>query len=108
MIGIKTIEHKIQKKLFFLKLRADTDVLIANILHKIKKTISILNTKNSITSISFLGSVVYSVISNISKKFKLKKLKFIESLRVNKNLKKTSSSSFFLKNMSEYKGKYIK
>lgn len=108
MIGFKTVELKIQRRLLFSELRVRADVLSFKIVNKVKKTISILNINNGKMFASFFLNLVFGAVSDTGRKIKLRKLKFIDSLRVNRNLKKKGSASFFLKNVSEYKGKYIK
>lgn len=108
MIGFKTIEQKIQKKLFFSGLRNRGDILTAKTVDELKKAVSVLNIDNTRKLMSSLRNIVFGAVSDTGRKIKFKKLKFIDSLRVNRNLKKKGSASFFLKNVSEYKGKYIK
>ncbi|MBU6431302.1 MAG: hypothetical protein KGJ58_01915 [Patescibacteria group bacterium] len=106
MIGLKIVEERLQKKLFFSGLRSRADILAAKIGDEIEKSISALSRERLF--MPFFRNLVISIVSNTRRKIKLIKLKFTDSLRVNGNFKKKGSASFFLKTVSEYKEKYIK
>lgn len=108
MIGFRAIEEKNKKRILFSKFRNRADVSAIKICDKIKKTISVLSVDNIRLFASFLINLILEVMSKTGRKIKLEKLKFGNSFEVNRNLKKKGSASFFLKNMSEYKGRYIK
>lgn len=107
MIILKLIEERGQK-VFFEKSRKRADAAVAKIADNAKKRFSILNKSNIKLLAIFAGSAVKSSALNIKRKTHLKKLKFLDSLRNRGNLKRKGSASFFLKNVSEYKGKYVK
>lgn len=108
MIGLKTIEEKRQKRFLFSESRKRADAAAQKIADNAKNRFSILNGRNGKLFATLIGNAIYDGASSIKRKTYLRKLKFLDSLRNRGNLKKKGSASFFLKNVSEYKGKYVK
>lgn len=108
MIGLKTIEEKTPKRFLFSGSRKRADAVALKIIDNAKNHFSVLNGKNGKLFAMFVGNAIHNGVSSVKRKTYLKKLKFLDSLRNRVNLKKKGSASFFLKNVSEYKGKYIK
>lgn len=110
MISLKTIEERRQKKFLFSNPRRRADEAVAKIANNAKNLLSVLNRKNGKLFTALIGNAIYEGVSSVKRKTYLRKLKFLDSLRIRNrgNLKKKGSASFFLKNVSEYKGKYIK
>ncbi|MBM2818215.1 MAG: hypothetical protein HW401_805 [Parcubacteria group bacterium] len=105
MIGWKMIEERRREKLLFYDLRKRTDGVLEKISKKTKKSILVLNRRNAkLIAIFFVGVILAGALG-ARRNLRLKRLKFIDSLRTRDNLKKKGSASFFLKNVSEYKGK---
>ena len=108
MIGFKSIEEKKRKKFLFSNLRERIDIAVMNIVSSVRKNLSLLNKKNIKFIAVFVGNILKVIALNFKRKLRLRKLRFIDSLRIKGDLKKKRSASFFLKNVSEYKGKYVK
>src|SRR3989338_3816183 len=104
----KMMEEKKSKKFFFSDLRKRADEAVEKTINGAKNRFSVLKKKNGKLIAVFAGNSILNGISSVKRKTYLKKLKFLNSLRAGGNLKKKGSASFFLKNVSEYKGKYIK
>ena len=104
----KMMEEKKSKKFFFSDLRKRADEVVEKTINGAKNRFSVLNKKNGKLIAVFAGNSILNGISSVKRKTYLKKLKFLDSLRAGGNLKKKGSASFFLKNVSEYKGKYTK
>ena len=108
MIGFKSIEEKKRKKFLFSNLRERIDIAVMNIVSSVRKNLSLLNKKNIKFIAVFVGNILKVIALNFKRKLRLRKLRFIDSLRIKGDLKKKGPASFFLKNVSEYKGKYVK
>lgn len=108
MVGFKWVEEKKGKKLFLERLRKHIDVLVIKIISKFRIFFGILDGKNRKLFIMFFVVVLLRIASGIKRRISLKKIKFLNSLRVSGNLEKSGSASFFLKNVSEYKNKHLK
>lgn len=108
MIGFKMIEEKRRAKFFFKEARSRADAAAARIAENAKNHFSVFNGKNGKLLAALIGNAILYGVSKVRRNTRLKKLQFMESLKTNRNLKKKGSASFFLKNVSEYKGKYIK
>ena len=109
MIGWKMIEERNQEKFLFSDLRNVADGVSEKISAKTKKFILVLNRRNIELLAIFIVSAILGGALSARRALRLKSLKYIDSLNNRKvNLKKKGSASFFLKNVSEYKGKYIK
>lgn len=108
IIGLKMIEERRREKFFFTEARSRADAAAAKIAENVKNHFSILNGRNAKWLAIFIGNALMYGASSIKRKTNLRKLKFLNSLKTGGNLKKKGSASFFLKNVSEYKGKYIK
>lgn len=108
MISLKLIEERKRRKFLFSDLREGADKASLRIVNKIKKYFLLLKTKDGKTPIAFIGRLVIFGVSSVKRKISLRKIKFMQSLKVGGNLKKKGPASFFLKNVSEYKIEYIK
>lgn len=108
IISLKAVEERRQKRFLFPRLRNRADVLTKKIANETNQVIYSINANNGKSFISLFRKIILNTLYGISRKIKLRKLKFTDSLRVRGNLNKKGSASFFLKNVSEYKGKYIK
>ena len=105
-IGFKMIEEKRQEKFFVKEARLRADAAVARIVKSAKNNFSVLNGENGKLLAALIGKAILYGISKVKRSARLKKLQFMESLKTNRNLKKKGSASFFLKNVSEYKGKH--
>ncbi|KKR46047.1 MAG: hypothetical protein UT90_C0003G0032 [Parcubacteria group bacterium GW2011_GWA1_40_21] len=108
IISWKMIEEKKSKMFFFSNLRKCADEAVEKTVNGAKNRFSVLNKKNAKLFVAFAGNSILNGVSSVKRKTYLKKLKFLDSLMAGGNLKKKGSASFFLKNVSEYKGKYTK
>ena len=110
MIGLKQFEENKQKKLFAPEIRIRADESASRVIKDLKVFFAILSRKNAKSFALFIVSLILSVFSSIKTKLGIKKIKFSDSLRKNKNIsKKKGPTSFFLKNVSEYKNNnYLK
>ncbi len=102
IIGLKLIEVKKQKKLLFSQPREQADIAVTKIIEDIKNFFSIFRENAKLFAIS-MRNTFFSGASIIRRKSNVNKLKFIEFLRNRGNFKKQGPTSFFLKNVSEYK-----
>ena len=100
------IEEKRREKFFFKEARSRADAAAAKIAKNAKNHFSILNGENGKLLAILIGKAILYGVSKVKRNTRLKKLQFMESLKTNRNLKKKGSASFFLKNVSEYKGKH--
>jgi len=108
IISWKMMEEKKSKMFFFSDMRKRADAAVEKTVNGAKNHFSVLNKKNAKLFVAFAGNSILNGVSSVKRKTYLKKLKFLNSLRAGGNLKKKGSASFFLKNVSEYKGKYTK
>ena len=107
-IGFKMMEEKRRERFLLSDLRKRADGVSEKISKKTKKFILGLNRRNLEMLAIFIGGVILAGVFTARRKLHLRRLKFTDSFRANranKNLKKRGSASFFLKNVSEYKGK---
>ena len=104
-IGFKMIEERRRERFLLSDLLKRADGVSEKISKKTKKLILGLNGRNLTLLVIFIGSAILAGVLIARRKLHLRKLKFIDSLKTSKNLKKKGSASFFLKNVSEYKGK---
>lgn len=109
MISLKSIEEGKGNKLFFFKLRMRADDFVNKAIEDIKIFFAIFSKKNAKLFALFLSGLILSGLSNVKRKLGIKKLKLTDSFKNQKiSNKKKGPSSFFLKNVSEYKSGYIK
>lgn len=111
MVWFKQFEENKQIKLFIPKLRARANDFASEIIRIAKNFFAILNGKNAKLFVLFGAKFILTGLSDIKRKIIVKKSKFTDSLKEDKNLsnKKKGPTSFFLKNVSEYKNNnYLK
>ena len=90
------------------QLRKRADAMAMKIISRLKIFFGILDAKNGKLFVMFFAVALLRIASGIKRGISLKKIKFLNSLRVSGNLEKHGSASFFLKNVSEYKNKHPK
>lgn len=104
MISLKSIEENKSNKLFFSKLRMRTDAFVNKAIEDVKIFFAILSRKNAKLFALFIVRLILSAFLSINRKLGINKLKFPDFLKNDKIAnKKKGPSSFFLKNVSEYK-----
>lgn len=109
MISLKSVEESKGDKLFFLKLRMRADDFTSRAIEDIKIFFAIFSKRNAKLFALFLFDLILFGLSNIKRKLGIRKLKLHDSFKNQKIVnKKKGPSSFFLKNVSEYKSSYIK
>lgn len=106
MLVFKWFEERKEEKLFLEQLRRNIDISVMKIILRLRIFFAVLNRVNGKLFLMFLVIFLSRITSGIRRKVSLKKMKFLNSLRVSGNLEKNSSASFFLKNVSEYKNKH--
>lgn len=106
MFGFKWAEERRGKKLFLEQLRRNVDISVMKIILRLGVFFSVLSRRNGKLFLMFLFVFLSRITSGIRRIINLKKMKFLNSLRVSGNLEKNSPASFFLKNVSEYKNKH--
>lgn len=106
MLGFKWAEERKGSKLFLEQLRRDVDIAVMKIIFRLRIFLAVLNRRNGKLFLMFLVVFLSRITSGIRRRINLKKMKFLNSLRVSGNLEKNSPASFFLKNVSKYKDKH--
>ncbi len=104
MIAFKSVEENKGKKLFFPGLRSLSDIFAIKIIKDIKIFFAILSRKNAKLFVLFMVDLVLTGLAHLKRKSGIEKLKFPDSFKDEKRtIRKKGPSSFFLKNVSEYK-----
>lgn len=109
MIGLKRFEESRQRKIFISQFRTRADIFSSEIIRGAKNFFAIISGKNAKLTVLFGAKIVFTGLSNVKRKISARKAKFLDSLKEEKNLnKKKGPTSFFLKNVSEYKNNSLK
>lgn len=109
MISFKRIEENKGTKLFLSKFRIRADAFTSRVIEDTKIFFGVFSKRNAKLFALFLSGLIISGLSNIKRKSGIKNLKFPDSFNGQKIAnKKKGPSSFFLKNVSEYKRSYLK